>query len=52
MRNIKPQSIGIVISTYNNPEWLEKTLWGYTLQTHNTFELILADDGSSEDTRE
>lgn len=52
MRNIKPQSIGIVISTYNNPEWLEKTLWGYTLQTHNTFELILADDGSGEDTRE
>jgi hypothetical protein len=23
------KSIGVIISTYNNPQWLEKTLWGY-----------------------
>ncbi len=44
-------SIGVVISTYNNPRWLEKTLWGYMNQTHTSFELIIADDGSGEETK-
>ena len=26
-------NVGIIISTYNNPSWLEKTLWGYLYQT-------------------
>lgn len=44
-------SIGIVISTYNNPAWLEKTLWGYLFQTHPADEIIIADDGSDDRTR-
>ena len=43
--------IGIIISTYNNPRWLEKTLWGYMFQTVMPDEIIIADDGSGEDTR-
>lgn len=42
--------IGVVISTYNNPQWLEKTLWGYTNQTRMADEIIIADDGSKEET--
>lgn len=52
LQDFKPISVGIVISTYNNPEWLKKTLWGYTTQSHSSFELIIADDGSDEHTRE
>lgn len=46
--NIK---VGVIISTYNNPKWLEKVLWGYCHQSHSKFELIIADDGSGEDTK-
>ncbi len=48
----KPKSVGVVISTYNNPQWLEKTLWGYANQTYRDFELIIADDGSGDETRQ
>lgn len=41
----------VIISTYNQPEWLQKVLWGYELQTESNFEIIIADDGSSEETR-
>lgn len=44
-------SVGVVISTYNNPKWLEKTLWGYLYQTRKPDEVIIADDGSRDDTR-
>jgi len=43
--------IGVIISTYNNPKWLEKTLWGYCVQTRPADEIIIADDGSKEETR-
>lgn len=42
----------VIISTYNKPDWLELTLWGYSVQTHRDFEIIIADDGSGDDTRE
>lgn len=45
-------TIGVVISTYNNPEWLEKTLWGYMAQERPADEIIIADDGSTDDTRQ
>lgn len=32
------------------PDWLEKVIWGYTVQSHLNFELIIADDGSGEET--
>lgn len=42
--------ISVIISTYNQPEWLEKTLWGYSAQTYPDFEVVIADDGSDERT--
>lgn len=45
-------SIGVIISTYNNPTWLEKTLWGYTAQSLKADEIIIADDGSGGETRQ
>ncbi len=44
-------SIGVIISTYNNPEWLRKVLWGYVYQIRKPDEIIIADDGSKEETR-
>ena len=40
----------IIISTYNHPKWLYKVLIGFSCQTHLDFEIIIADDGSSEET--
>ena len=48
----KPKTIGVVISTYNNPAWLEKTLWGYLYQIRPADEIVIADDGSRDDTRQ
>ncbi len=47
----KKMKIGVVISTYNNPKWLEKTLSGYLYQTRPADEIIVADDGSKDETR-
>ena len=49
MNNIP--TISIIISTYNAVDWLEKTLWSYSVQTVNDFEIIIADDGSGEETK-
>ncbi|WP_435577661.1 glycosyltransferase family 2 protein [Gilvibacter sp.] len=46
----KPQ-ISVVLSTYNQPEWLKKVLWGYANQQFKDFEVIIADDGSTEETK-
>lgn len=45
-------TIGVIISTYNNPAWLQKTLWGYEHQQMPADEIIIADDGSRDDTRQ
>jgi len=44
--------ITVIVSTYNNPEWLEKVLWGYSAQDYPDFEMIVADDGSTDETRQ
>ena len=44
-------SISVIISTYNKPKFLEKVLTGYTHQSFKDFEIIIADDGSGEDTK-
>lgn len=45
-------TVGVVISTYNSPEWLEKVLWGYMHQTRPADEIVIADDGSRDETRQ
>ncbi len=45
-----PGSVAVILSTYRQPAWLRKSLWGYALQTHRDFELIVADDGSGPET--
>ena len=43
--------LSVILSTYNSPDWLEKVLWGYSVQSHRHFELVIADDGSTDETR-
>ena len=40
----------IIISTYNSTEWLAKVLHGYNNQTYRLFEIVIADDGSTQET--
>lgn len=42
--------VSVIMTTYNSPLWLEKVLWGYSVQTHGDFEIIIADDGSGPET--
>ncbi|WP_442795242.1 glycosyltransferase family 2 protein [Pelobium manganitolerans] len=44
-------TISVILSTYNHPKWLEKVLWGYEMQTYKHFEIIIADDGSGQETK-
>lgn len=46
-----PENIGVVITTYNSPDWLRWVLIGYEHQTDMKFKVLIADDGSGEDTR-
>jgi glycosyltransferase involved in cell wall biosynthesis len=41
----------VIFTTYNHPKWLEKTLWGFSVQSYRDFEIIVADDGSGPETR-
>jgi glycosyltransferase involved in cell wall biosynthesis len=43
--------LSVVMTTYNSPAWLEKVLWGYSVQDHRDFEIVIGDDGSRDDTR-
>lgn len=42
--------ISVIFTTYNSPLWLQKVLWGLNEQSDNNFEIIVADDGSDNDT--
>jgi glycosyltransferase involved in cell wall biosynthesis len=42
----------IILSTYNSVEWLEKVLWGFSAQNMTDFEIVIADDGSNDETKE
>lgn len=44
--------IAVVVTTYNRPDALALVLAGYAAQTARDFELIVADDGSTADTRQ
>ena len=44
--------ISVIFSTYRQPQWLRKVLCGFAAQTRSDFEILVADDGSGEDTAE
>ncbi|WCO03657.1 glycosyltransferase family 2 protein [Psychroserpens ponticola] len=48
---MKAIDISVIISTYNNPKWLQKVLWSFDVQTFKNFEVVIADDGSTEETK-
>ena len=43
--------ISVIFTTYNEPEWLEKVVWGFSAQIFKDFEVVIADDGSTEETK-
>lgn len=45
-------AISVIISTYNSEAYLSKVLESYKHQDYNNFEVIVADDGSRETTKE
>ena len=51
MANEAALAISVIVSTYNAEAWLQKVLLGYAQQTHQDFEVIVADDGSGPATR-
>ena len=42
--------ISVIISTYDKPHFLERVLWGYAAQTQRDFQVVVADDGSGQET--
>lgn len=48
----QPDTIDVILTTYNQPRWLAKVLWGYAHQTDSDFAIRIADDGSGPATRE
>lgn len=44
--------VSVIISTYNKEEWLKKVLTGFSVQTEQDFEIVIADDGSTPRTKE
>jgi len=43
--------LSVIITTYNAEEWLHKVLVGYSVQTIDDFEIVIADDGSTDKTK-
>lgn len=43
--------VTVIISTYNQPDWLRLVLHSYETQLFENFEIILADDGSNRETQ-
>lgn len=41
--------VSVIISTNGSPALLQKALWGFEYQTFNNFELIVAEEGASEE---
>jgi glycosyltransferase involved in cell wall biosynthesis len=46
------QLVSVLISTYDNPRFLERTVMSYERQTFRNFEVIVTDDGSGPETEQ
>jgi glycosyltransferase involved in cell wall biosynthesis len=44
--------LSVIVTTYDQPRWLEHVLTGYGEQSYPYFEVVVADDGSGPETRE
>ncbi|MBI4042426.1 MAG: glycosyltransferase family 2 protein [Deltaproteobacteria bacterium] len=44
-------AVSIIVSTYNRPDYLRRVIEGYRHQTVQPLELVIADDGSSDETK-
>lgn len=44
--------LSVILTTFDQPAWLEKVLWGFEAQSFRDFEVVIADDGSAAPTRE
>ncbi|MEJ2684865.1 MAG: glycosyltransferase family 2 protein [Candidatus Sulfobium sp.] len=44
--------VSVIVTTYNNPSFLKKVLDGFSVQTRMPDEVLVADDGSGDDTRQ
>lgn len=51
-QKVAAPSVGVVFTTYNRPHDLERVLAGYARQTWREFEIVIADDGSGQETRD
>jgi len=45
-------TVSVIICTFNSPEWLERVLSGFGNQDDKDFQIVVADDGSANATRE
>ncbi len=43
-------NVSVIISTYNRPRYLERVIEGFFAQDQGPYELVIADDGSGEET--
>jgi glycosyltransferase involved in cell wall biosynthesis len=43
--------VSVIITTYNATEWLRKVLIGFSVQTETDIEIVIADDGSTQETK-
>ena len=50
MRKHKKPFVSVLISTYNNPQYLDIALRSYMHQSYKDFEIIVTDDGSDNTT--
>ncbi len=46
-----PRHLSVIVATYNRPDALQAVIEGLLAQTDRNFEIIIADDGSSSETR-
>lgn len=47
----RPATASVIFTTYNSPRALELVLWGFAAQSRRDAQIVVADDGSGDETR-